>query len=196
VTAAGDGRTMNGSNQQSSWKRSPVPTGRLVVTWLALFVQLASGPLAAISHRHDHGDDSCCAQACPAAGDARPGRNAAAADVAAGRSCQAAPHACRFSRCRDASGQAAPTDIAAVRDADPGAAVRPAVVEGAGGPVFRSGTAKAPCLACQFLAKHVAVAAWTWCDSSFLARWDEPAVHPIRVAAPLVAAFLARGPPA
>lgn len=196
MTAAGDGRTMNGSNQQSSWQRSPVPTGRHVVTWLALFVQLVSGPLAAISHRHDHGDDACCAQACPAAGDAQPGRNAATADVVARRSCQAAPHACRFSRCRDAGSQVAAVDLTAVRDADPSAAARPAVVEGAGGPVFRSGTAKAPCLACQFLAKHVAVVAWAWCNSSSLARWDEPAVQPIRVAVPLVAAFLARGPPA
>jgi hypothetical protein len=175
---------MSGSNQQSSWKCFSVPTGRNVVAWLALFVQIASGPLAAISHRHEHGEDSCGSHACPAA------------DGAAERARHAAPHACRFSRCRDAGRQAAAADVAAVPAANASAAFQPAVGDVAGGPVVGSGTAKPPCLACQFLAKHVAVVAWTWCDSSCLARWDEPAVHPIRVAAPLAAAFLARGPPA
>jgi hypothetical protein len=149
--------------------------GRRFVGWVALFLHVSSGPLAAISHRHEHGDAACCSAAADSVG--------GAADATASRLCRASGHACRFSRCRDAW---RPADVA------PGSAHE----EHSGEPVARSGTARPPCLACQFLTKHVAVVPWTWFESSFLARWDEPAAHPIRIAAPRAAAFLARGPPA
>lgn len=186
---------MNGSSQQSSRQPAPGRAGWQLVAWLAVILQGASGPVAAISHQHEHGAGGCCSRSsgsggadCSEAGStgvaaARRLPGHSRAEAAAVRTCRTGGHACRFSRCRDS-----------LRHAERAPQSEPQQRHGE--PVVRSGTASPPCLACQFLAKHVAVIPWTWSDTSCLARWDDPAVHPIRIAAPRAAAFLARGPPA
>ena len=180
---------------------APNRAGRRLVVWVALALQLCSGPLAAVSHQHEHARHSCC---CPA-GNAVPAHpHAIAAGNARHHANGQRTHHCRFSRCHDAGRQAAapsacgghacPT-IAGHSSHRRGGADR-VVTTVAATPAEGSSSASTSCAACEFLAKHVAVVPWTWFDGSFLARWDEPRVHPTRPAAARAAAFLARGPPA
>lgn len=144
---------------------------------IALGLFLLSGPVAALSH--DHG--RCCG------GHAR--ESAATADAG---NAQTRPktsehrHACcRFSSCR-----------AGLRAAHASADKPYAGHGGDQSPEDRSGSFSSKCSACEFLAKRVAVATWTFLETCSLARWRE---HPPRrpfFAAPFVASFLARGPPA
>lgn len=192
---------MTTSSQQRPTLTAPGRIRRRLATWLALAVQLASGPLAAVSHQHEHARHLCCC----ATGNAAPARTDATAaghahDPAGGRR----PHRCRFSRCRDARVQNATPPAreslgSTPQAGDPGEAR--AIADGASttvaaAPAEGRGSASTSCAACEFLAKHVAVVPWTWFEGSVIARWDEPRVHPTRPATVLVAAFLARGPPA
>jgi hypothetical protein len=180
---------------------APIRRGRRLAVWIALALQLCSVPLAAVSHQHEHNRHSCCSPA----GYATPAHPHATAvgderHHADGRR----THRCRLGRCRDAGRQAAvPTACGghaclttAGHQGHRGADADGAVTTVAATPAEGTGAASTSCAACEFLAKHVAVVPWTWFDGSFLARWDEPRVHPTRPAAARVAAFLARGPPA
>jgi hypothetical protein len=59
-----------------------------------------------------------------------------------------------------------------------------------------SGSISTRCLACDFLAQHVATPAVPVTPAVAPLRWSEASAHAIRCHAPVMAAFLARGPPA
>ena len=140
--------------------------GRWVRTF-SLAGYLLSGIVATLAH--DHGGSGCCKAPQPQAVSSRP----AGAD--------AAQRQCGHSPCKKHTHAEAPQGEASTgRQAESS----------------ESGSISTRCLACDFLAQHVATPAVPVTPAVATLRWSEASAHAIRCQAPVMAAFLARGPPA
>ena len=143
--------------------------GRWVRTF-SLAGYLLSGIVATLAH--DHGGSGCCRGPQPPAVSSRP----AGADPA--------QRQCGHSLCKKHAQSEASTgreaEASTGRQAESG----------------ESGSISTRCLACDFLAQHVATPAVPVTPAVATLRWSEASAHAIRCHAPVMAAFLARGPPA